>query len=122
MRIATNLLYTGDGVTSGDQRGSGLQQDSGLDDEDILDSMSDGGQSFRTAATDAEPAAPLTCTHSGLRLSFTCLQAFGGVEEVARHFRGAASREARRNLLCIILDCIIARLCKVIHHSGDMFT
>ncbi len=115
VRIATHLLYTGEAVALGDQRGSSLQQESQVDNEDILDSMSDGGQSFRTAATEAEPAAPLTCSHSGLALSFSRLQAFGGIEEVARHFRGASSREARRNLLCIILDCIIARLCKVIH-------
>ncbi|BDA44179.1 hypothetical protein COCOBI_05-3630 [Coccomyxa sp. Obi] len=115
VRIATNLLYTGEAATLGDQRGSSLQHESRLDSEDILDSMSDGGQSFRTAATEAEAAAPLTCSHSGLALSFTRLQAFGGVEEVARHFRGAASREARRNLLCVILDCIVARLCKGLH-------
>ena len=114
VRVATNVLYVEVDSPPADRKGSGQQLESGLDYADsILDSNSDGGLSFKTAATESEPAAPQTCIHDGLCLSLPRLQAFGGVQEVARHFRRAASREGRRNLLCILLDCITARLCKV---------
>ncbi len=115
VRVTTNLLYVEDDSPAADRKGSSQQPEGGLENADsIPDSNSDGGLSFKTAATESEPAAAQPCSHTGLRLSLARLQAFGGVEEVARHFRAAASREARRNLLCILLDCIVARLCKVV--------
>ena len=41
------------------------------------------------------------------------LEAFGGAHEVARHLACACSSQARRNLLCILLDCCIEQLCSV---------
>lgn len=114
MRVATNLLYVGDTISSAGRRGSSQQQDNGQNTaESILDSRSDGELSFKTAATESDSAGPHMCSHGGLRLSLARLQAFGGGEEAARHLRAATSRESRRNLLCILLDCIVARLCKV---------
>lgn len=80
--------------------------------------MSEDTLSFKTAPT-TEAAGAADCSgQEGLRLDLERLQAFGGTEEVARHLRSAASSEARRNLLCILLDCIAAHSCRV----GSLFS
>jgi hypothetical protein len=79
----------------------------------------DGASSFQTAATDAADGDAggggllQGSGAAGLRLSLEALQAFGGVDEVARQLRAAPTREARRNMLCILLDCVAATACQV---------
>ncbi len=41
------------------------------------------------------------------------LEAFGGAQEVARQLARACSSRARRNLLCILLDCIVEQTAAV---------
>ena len=66
------------------------------------------------ASTEAEPeGAKSSGRHEELQLHMEKLEAFGGVDEVARQFRGAASSEARRNMLCVLLDCIAAHSSRV---------
>ena len=41
------------------------------------------------------------------------LEAFGGAQEVARQLARACSSQARRNLLCILLDCVLEQAAAV---------
>ena len=119
-RLAANLLYTSEpGCEAGlahlprDWRSLRTSMAGSADDGDVSE---DGGSSFRTAVTDADMAGtgPLqSSSDGGLRLSLQRLHAFGGVDEVARHLRAAPTSEARRNLMCILLDCIAATACQV---------
>jgi hypothetical protein len=106
------MLYTRDDGMRADEQPMGGVLDSM---DSIPESLSEGGSSFLTAAaTQPEAAAAVTCDHAGLHLSLARLQQFGGLEEVASHFRIALTQEARRNLLSILLDCMYVRLSKVI--------
>ena len=48
-----------------------------------------------------------------MQLNSDKLEAFGGADEVARHLARAYSNQARRSLLCILLDCYIEQLSSV---------
>ena len=112
-RLAANLLYTMDASCRGavvhplHARHTSNASIPGKAD------VSEAASSFKTAPSEVDSGAAGSGQQEGLRLHMERLQAFGGVEEVARHFRSAASSEARCNMLCVLLDCSAAHSCRV---------
>ncbi|CAL5218684.1 g392 [Coccomyxa viridis] len=69
----------------------------------------DDAASFRTAEGNSDEAAALGDQAESVHgeLNPEKLEAYGGAQEVARQLARACSSQARRNLLCILLDCVL---------------
>lgn len=115
VRLAANLLYT-EVASSVEGLGHPLygHHNNAASIPDDNDPPGAAPSSKTAPTAEADPGdAESSGRHEGLRLHMEKLQAFGGVDEVARLFRGAASSEARRDMLCVLLDCIAAHSAQV---------
>ena len=54
-----------------------------------------------------------SCAGQGIPLNLGKVQDFGGVHQLMAHFKTAASDESARNLLCVVLDCLVVQYMQV---------